>query len=164
MNIHYFLEGIKVHWFCLTLVGAARLWYESLTPINVDWQGIQNLFRQQYSKIGNSVRTTILHMGIFSLWWKYRDNSCICNMHKTSTYTFRIWGTTNFGSIQEHTSYKIVLGIISHRGLKTSSRNYKKNIDWRKIDSQTILIHPIYECKRQLQQKGYIWYIRWTRR
>ena len=46
MNAHNSLEGIKVHRFCLTLVGEARLWYESLTPINVDWQGLQNLFRQ----------------------------------------------------------------------------------------------------------------------
>ena len=23
-------------------------------PINVDWQGLQNVFRQQYSKIGNT--------------------------------------------------------------------------------------------------------------
>ena len=28
--------------------------YQSLEPINVDWQGLQNLFRQQYSKIGNT--------------------------------------------------------------------------------------------------------------
>ena len=27
---------------------------KSLEPINVDWQGLQNLFRQQYSKIGNT--------------------------------------------------------------------------------------------------------------
>ena len=52
MNMHHFLEGIKVDRFCLTLVGEARLWYESLTPINVDWQSLQNFFRQQYSKIG----------------------------------------------------------------------------------------------------------------
>ena len=35
MNAHHFLEGIKVQQFCLTLV-EARLWYESLTPINKD--------------------------------------------------------------------------------------------------------------------------------
>ena len=54
MNTHHFWEGIKVNRFCLTLVGEARLWYESLEPINVDCQGLQNLFRQQYSKIGNT--------------------------------------------------------------------------------------------------------------
>ena len=41
MNTHHFSEGTKVQRFCLTLVGEARLWYESLEPINVDWQGIQ---------------------------------------------------------------------------------------------------------------------------
>ena len=38
------------------LVGEARLWYESLRPINVDWQWLQNQFRQQYSKIGNTMK------------------------------------------------------------------------------------------------------------
>ena len=36
---------------------------------------------------------------------------------------FRLWRTTNPGSIQEYTSEKIILDIISHRGLKASSRN-----------------------------------------
>ena len=60
MNRHHFLEGMKVQRFCLTLVGEARLWYESLRSIEVDWQGLQNLFRQQYSKIGNT-REQIFH-------------------------------------------------------------------------------------------------------
>ena len=60
MNAHHVLEGINVKRFCLTLVGEARLWYESLQPINVDWQGLQNLIRQQYSKIGNT-REQLFH-------------------------------------------------------------------------------------------------------
>ena len=54
MNAHHFLEDIKVRRFFLTLVGKARLWYQSLEPISVDWQGLQILYRQQYSKIGNT--------------------------------------------------------------------------------------------------------------
>ena len=50
MNTHQSQEGIKVQRFCLTLVGEARYWYESLRPFNIDWQGLQNQFRQQYSK------------------------------------------------------------------------------------------------------------------
>ena len=46
MNIHHFQKGIKVQRFCVTLAGEARLWYESLRPINIDWQGLQNQFRQ----------------------------------------------------------------------------------------------------------------------
>ena len=39
-------------WF--NTLGEARLWYQSLELINIDWQGLQNLFRQQYYKIGNT--------------------------------------------------------------------------------------------------------------
>ena len=60
INIHQLQEGIKIKRFCLTLVGEARLWYESLRPINVDWQGLQNKFRQQYSKISNT-REQLFH-------------------------------------------------------------------------------------------------------
>ena len=60
MNMHHFLEDIKVRRFCLILVGEARLWYQSLEPINVNWQGLWNLFRQQYSKIGNT-REQLFH-------------------------------------------------------------------------------------------------------
>ena len=38
MNTHQFQGGVKVQRFCLTLAGEARLWYESLIPINEDWQ------------------------------------------------------------------------------------------------------------------------------
>ena len=59
-NAHHFIEGAKVQRFCLTSLGEARLWYQSLEPINVDWQGLHNLFRQQYSKIGNT-REQLIH-------------------------------------------------------------------------------------------------------
>ena len=54
MDTHVFQEGFKVQYFCLTLVGDTRLWYESLRPINVGWIGLQNQLRQQYSKICNT--------------------------------------------------------------------------------------------------------------
>ena len=54
MNAHHFVNGVKVHRFCLTLLGEARLWYLSLELINVDWPKLQNLIRQRYSKVGNT--------------------------------------------------------------------------------------------------------------
>ena len=45
MNAHHFIEGVKVQRFCLILLGEARLWCHSLELINVNWQGLQNLFR-----------------------------------------------------------------------------------------------------------------------
>ena len=59
--MHITLKKVsKIKRFCLTLVGEARLWYESLQPMNVDWQGLQNLFGQQYSNIGNT-REQLFH-------------------------------------------------------------------------------------------------------
>ena len=60
MNAHHFMEGVQVQRFCFTLFGETRLWYQPLKPINVDWQGLQNLFRQQCSKIGN-IREQLFH-------------------------------------------------------------------------------------------------------
>ena len=60
MHAHYFVEGLKVQRFCLKFLGEASIWYQSLEPINVDWQGLQNLFMQQYSKIGNA-REQLFH-------------------------------------------------------------------------------------------------------
>ena len=42
------------------MLGEASLWYHSIEPINVNWQGLQNLFRQQYSKIDN-IRELLFH-------------------------------------------------------------------------------------------------------
>ena len=42
------------------MLGEARLWFQSLEPINVDWPELQNLFRQRYSKVGN-MREQLFH-------------------------------------------------------------------------------------------------------
>ena len=60
MNIDDFQDHGKVQRFCLTLVGEARLWYKSLRLINTDWEELQHMFRQQYSKIGNT-RKQLFH-------------------------------------------------------------------------------------------------------
>ena len=54
METHNFSEEAKVQRFCLTLTGVARLWYETLRPIEVNWTRLQECFRQQYSKFGNT--------------------------------------------------------------------------------------------------------------
>ena len=61
METHNFPDDRKVRRFCLTLIGEARLWYESLRPIEMDWNVLQEYFRQQYSKFGSS-REQYFHM------------------------------------------------------------------------------------------------------
>ena len=51
MEAQNFPEGDKVRFFRLTLIGEARLWYESLALLDDDWPALQNKFRCQYSKI-----------------------------------------------------------------------------------------------------------------
>ena len=60
MNTHDFPDGVKVQRFCLTLIGEARLWYALLEPIVMTWQELQNQFRRQYSKLGNT-REQLFH-------------------------------------------------------------------------------------------------------
>ena len=60
MNTHQFQEGVKVQRFCLTLVGEARLWYESSTPINIDWQGLKISSDNNIQQIGNT-REQLFH-------------------------------------------------------------------------------------------------------
>ena len=87
MNVHHFIEGVKVQRFCLTLLGETRLWYQSLEPINVDLQGLQNLFRQQYSKIGNT-REQLFHV--------WRSFSFDENMEMIHTYVIHISQVEHF--------------------------------------------------------------------
>ena len=56
MTTHDFPEAQKVRRFCLTLLGEARLWYETLNvqQQHLTWQGLQEQFRKQYSKFGNT--------------------------------------------------------------------------------------------------------------
>ena len=56
MTTHDFPEDQKVRRFCLTLMGKARLWYATLNvqQQQLTWDGLQDWFRQQYSKFGNT--------------------------------------------------------------------------------------------------------------
>ena len=55
MNAHHFVDGVKVQRFCLTWLGEARLWFQSLEPLNnITLPELQSLFRQRYSKVGNT--------------------------------------------------------------------------------------------------------------
>ena len=71
MDTHRFQEDDKVPRFCLMLTGKARLWYESLRPINADWTELQISFRQQYSKIGNTREQ------LFRTWRSFHFNKNI---------------------------------------------------------------------------------------
>ena len=67
MNAHHFVDGVRVQRFCLTLLGEARLWFQSLEPLdNVTGPELQNLIRQRYSKLGNTCKQLFLAWRSFS--------------------------------------------------------------------------------------------------
>ena len=60
MTTHDFPDGVKVQRFCSTLTGEARNWNAMLEPLVMTWPKLQNQFRGQYSKIGNT-REQLFH-------------------------------------------------------------------------------------------------------
>ena len=60
METQNFPEVAKVQRFCLTLTSEVKSWYETLRPIVVDWSGLQEHFRQQYSIVSNA-REQLFH-------------------------------------------------------------------------------------------------------
>ena len=94
MEAHNFPEGEKVRWFCVTLIGKARLWYESLAPLYDDWPILQNKFRWQYSKIGNTPKQ------LFHSWRTFKFDE---NMDTLDSYVLRmspVMAMVNYCEIQ----------------------------------------------------------------
>ena len=82
MEAHCFEEDLRVQRFCLTLLGEARLWYQSLEPLeNTTWAQLQNLFRQRYSKLGNT------HKQLFHAWRSFTFDE---NTETIDSYMIRI--------------------------------------------------------------------------
>ena len=82
MEAHHFEEDVRVQRFCLTLLGEARLWYQSLEPLeNTTWAQLQNLFRQRYSKLGNT------HKQLFHAWRSFTFDE---NTETIDSYVIRI--------------------------------------------------------------------------
>ena len=118
MDTHNFQDHIKVQRFCLTLVGEARLWYESLRPINAGWKELQHMFRQQYSKIGNTREQ------LFHAWRSFHFDK---NTETIDGYVHHIRQVANLlgyqdsnavRSIQKYPPITIILGSFPHRRSK----------------------------------------------
>ena len=81
MTTHDFPEAVKVQRFCLTLVGEVRNWYATLEPVVMMWPELQNMFRCQYSKIGNTREQ------LFHAWRSYHYDE---NVETPDVYVIRI--------------------------------------------------------------------------
>ena len=103
MEAHNFPEEVKARWFCLTLTGDARLWYESLAPLDNDWPALQNKFRWQYSKIGNTPEQ------LFHAWRTFTFDK---NTEMVDSYVLRmsqVAAMLNYGEMQILENFKNTL-------------------------------------------------------
>ena len=103
IEAHNFPDEVKVRHFCLTLTGEARLWYESLAPLDNDWPALQNKFRWQYSKIGNTPEQ------LFHAWWAFKFDE---NTDTIDSYVLRmsqVAAMLNYGEMQILENFKNTL-------------------------------------------------------
>ena len=103
MIAHHFIEGVQVQRFCLTLLADVGLWYYSLEPIDVDWQGLQNLFRQQYSKIGNTREQ------LFHVWRSFSFDENIETIDTHVTCIRQVAALLGYGELQTLELFKNTL-------------------------------------------------------
>ena len=100
MEAHNFPEEIKLRQFCVTLTGEARLWYESLAPLDNNWPALQNKFRWQYSKIGNTPEQ------LFHAWRTFKFDK---NTDTVDSYVLKmsqVAAMLNYGEMQILENFK----------------------------------------------------------
>ena len=136
MEAHNFPEGDKVRCFCLTLIGEARLWYELLAPLDDDWPTLQNKFRWQYSKIGNTPEQ------LFHAWRTFKFDE---NMDTIDSYVLRmsqVVAMLNYGEMQilenfkNTLPYRLYSTLINVNNLRDAIDLAKRVLTKEKLDRQ----------------------------
>ena len=104
MNAHYFEEEVKVQRFCLTLLVEPRLWFQSLEPLeNTTWPQLQNLFRQRYSKLGNTCEQ------LFHSWRSFTFNENAETIDSYVTHIRQVATLLGYGEPQILEVFKNIL-------------------------------------------------------
>ena len=136
MEAHNFPEGEKVRHFRVTLIGEARLWYESLAPLDNDWPTLQNKFRWQYSKIGNTPEQ------LFHAWRTFKFDK---NTDSIDSYVLRMsqvaamlnygemWILENFRNTLPYRPYSTLINV---NNLRDAIDLAKRVLTKEKLDRQ----------------------------
>ena len=136
MEAHNFPEGERVRHFRVTLIGEARLWYESLAPLDNDWPALQNKFRWEYSKIGNTPEQ------LFHAWRTFKFDE---NTDSIDCYVLRIsqvMAMLNYGEMQilenfkNTLPYRLYLTLINVNNLRDAIDLAKRVLNNKKLDRQ----------------------------
>ena len=136
MEAHNFPEGEKVRRFRVTLIGEARLWYESLDLLDNDWPALQNKLRWQYSKIGNTPGQ------LFHAWRTFQFDE---NSDSIDSYVLRmsqVMGMLNYGELQilenfkNPLPYRLYSTLINVNNLRDAIDLAKRVLTKEKLDRQ----------------------------
>ena len=136
MEAHNFPEGEMVRYFCIMLIGEPRLWYELLAPIDNDWPTLQNKFRRQYSKIGNTPEQ------LFHAWRTFKFDE---NTDSIDSYVLRmieVAAMLNCGEMQilenfkNTLLYQLYLTLINVNNLRDTIDLSKRALTKEKLDRQ----------------------------
>ena len=136
MEVHNIPEGEKVRHFQVTLIGEARLWYESLALLDNDWSTLQNKFRWQYSKIGNTQEQ------LFHAWRTFKFDE---NTDSIDSYVLRmsqVAAMLNYGEMQILENFKNTLPfrlystLINVNNLRDTIDLAKRVLTKEKLDRQ----------------------------
>ena len=136
MEVHNFPDREKVRHFHVTLIGEARLWYESLALVDNDQPTLQNKFRWQYSKIGNTLEQ-MLHA-----WRTFKFDE---NTDSIDSYVLRmsqVAAMLNYGEMQilenfkNTLPYRLFLTLIIINNLRDAMDLAKRVLKKEKLDRQ----------------------------
>ena len=139
MDTHAFPESFKVQRFCSTLVGEARLWYESLRPLVLDWNGLQTQLRQQYSKIGNT------GLQLFHVWRSFHFNENSETLDSYVTYIRKVAALLGYCEPQVLKVFKNTLPmrlywvLIPIEDLRQAVETAKRILTKEEIDRQLVV-------------------------
>ena len=143
-----FLHEVKVRCLCLTLTGEARLWYESLAPLDNDWQALQNKFRRQYSKIGNTPKQLFHAWRTFKFDENTGHNRLLCIENQPGSSNAKLWRNADFRKFQKHPSildlYSTLINVNNLGDAIDLAKRVLMKEKFRQTANWTIL-HPIYE-------------------
>ena len=120
----------------MTLIGESRLWYELLASLDNDWSTLQNKFRWQYSKIGNTPEQ------LFHAWRTFRFDE---NTDSIDSYVLRmsqVAAMLNYGEMQilENSKnallYRFYSTLINVNNLRDTIDLAKRVLTKEKLDRQ----------------------------
>ena len=118
------------------MTGEARLWYKSLTPIDNGWPTLQNKFRWQYSKIGNTPEQ------LFHAWRTFKFDE---NTDSVDSYVLRmsqVAAMLNYGEMQilenfkNTLPYRLYSTLINVNNLRDGIDLAKRVLTKEKLDRQ----------------------------